>query len=179
MLKFLQIKQGGREMSTLRAIDIIKGALLLEHKGKALYESVVKTTKIEEIKDLFDFLVKEEEKHIQTLEKQFSVISGKAQPIENFPIGELESTQKIITEKISKDVFGAGYEAAVISAALELEKNAVYYYSKHQESAETEDEKKLYKWLADWEKNHMQMLANLDKEIKEQIWFDNNFWPLD
>jgi len=25
----------------------------------------------------------------------------------------------------------------------------------------------------------MTMLAKLDNEIKEQIWYDNNFWPLD
>ena len=33
-------------------------------------------------------------------------------------------------------------------------------------------------WLADWEKSHMTMLAELDKEIKEKIWYDNSFWPL-
>jgi len=88
-------------------------------------------------------------------------------------------TATIISDEVAKQVHGAGYEAAVISAALEFEKNAVNFYSKQAEKAESEGERKLYRWLVRWEKTHMMMLAKLDNEIKEQIWYDNQFWPLD
>jgi len=84
-----------------------------------------------------------------------------------------------LTREIVKSISGAGYEAAVISAALDFEKNAVKYYSEHAEAAESAEEKKLFSWLTDWEKNHMLMLARLDNELKEKIWYDNQFWPLD
>ncbi len=167
-------------MSEDKHLDILKGAILLEHRGKALYKSVAKSTEVEGVKELFKLLVREEDKHIKVLNKQFSRLSkGKSFDISDFGKDHASTQEAVMTEEIIKRVSGAGYEAAVISAALEFEKNAVKYYSEHAASAESESEKKLFSRLSDWEKNHMLMLARLDKELKEKIWFDNKFWPLD
>jgi rubrerythrin len=167
-------------MTKTKTLDILKGAILLEHRGKALYESVVKTSESEGVKELFNMLSCEEDKHIHVLEKQFTRIAKG----ESFDVAELEKEhasthEAIITDEIVKSISGAGYEAAVISAALEFEKNAVKFYSGHASEAESEEEKKLYNWLTEWEKNHLLMLARLDNELKEKIWYDNQFWPLD
>ena len=167
-------------MAKTKTLDILKGAILLEHRGKALYESVVKSSASEGVKELFDMLSREEDKHIGVLTKQFSRISkGKS-----FDISELEKEhasthEAIVSDEIINSISAAGYEAAVIAASLEFEKNAVKYYSEHASGAESEDEKKLYNWLTEWEKNHMMMLARLDNDLKEKIWYDNQFWPLD
>ena len=39
------------------------------------------------------------------------------------------------------------------------------------------NEKALYKWLAEWEEQHLYFLSEIDKELREQIWNDSNFWP--
>jgi len=67
----------------------------------------------------------------------------------------------------------------VISAALEFEKRAVAYYSEQAEQAGSEAEKEVFGWLSRWEVTHMEMLAKVDDELKQDIWFDNQFWPLD
>lgn len=163
-----------------KRVDIVKEAILLELKGKALYESVTKAATVDGVRELFSMLVREEESHIRILNKQYSnLIKG-----EDFDASELERsggtvTAMVITDAVVKEISGAGYEAAVISAALEFEKNAVKYYSENAEKAKSEDEKKLYKWFTKWEQTHMMMLAKLDNDIKEQIWYDNQFWPLD
>jgi rubrerythrin len=167
-------------MTAAKTLDILKGAILLEHRGRALYESVVKTSGSEGVKELFNMLSREEDKHIRLLEKQFSRVAKG----ESFDIAELEKDhasthEAIVTQEIVESISGAGYEAAVIAAALEFEKNAVKFYSEHATSAESEQEKKLYNWLTEWEKNHMLMMARLDNELKEKIWYDNQFWPLD
>lgn len=167
-------------MAESKVLDILKGAILLEHRGKSLYESVVKTTGAEGVKELFAMLSREEDKHIRVLGKQFSRIAKG----DHFDISGLETdhsaTQEaVITDKIIESISGAGYEAAVIAAALEFEKNAVKFYSEHASSAESDEEKKLYSWLTEWEKTHMLMMARLDNELKEKIWYDNQFWPLD
>ncbi len=167
-------------MSEVKKLDIIKQAILLEHKGKALYESVVQSTKIDEVKALFIFLAEEEEKHIKILNQQYKLLKRgevlDASGLEDIPV---VSAKKIISNKVITQIFGAGYEAAVISAALEFEKNAVKYYSEHAYKAESNTEKKIFLWLTDWEKTHLLMLARLDDELREQIWYDNQFWPLD
>lgn len=166
-------------MTKEKIVDIIKGALLLEYRGKSFYESVVRTTKVDAVKEFFDFLVGEEKKHIDLLERQFkNVAVNMVVDLKDVELGDSQSSNKILSDKIVNEVLGAGYESAFIAAALEFEKNAVNYYSEHAATAESVEEKKLYKWLADWEKSHMTMLAELDKEIKEKIWYDNSFWPL-
>jgi rubrerythrin len=163
-----------------KKLDIVKEALLLEHKGKALYESVAETTKIEGVKELFKMLVREEEKHIDLLTKQYSqIFKGRRPDVSDLEQDDATVSAEIISDEVVKEVHGAGYEAAVISTALEFEKNAVNFYSMQAEKAESEGERKLFRWLVRWEKTHMMMLAKLDNEIKEQIWYDNQFWPLD
>lgn len=165
---------------TDKRLEIVKSALLLEHKGKALYESVADVSKIEGVRELFKMLVREEGKHIDLLTKQYSrVLKGESLDASDLEEGDATVTAEIFSDEVVKEVHGAGYEAAVISAALEFEKNAVNFYSKQAEEAEFEGEQKLYMWLVRWEKTHMMMLAKLDNEIKEQIWYDNQFWPLD
>ncbi len=161
-----------------RALDIIKGAILLEHRGRALYETAVKSTDVPEVKELFQMMMEEEAKHVQLLNKQFSLISKG----EDFDSAGMEDIQEdtadsVLTKKVVSAISGSGFEAAVISSALELEKRAVEYYSKCESEAETDEEKKLFNWLVKWEQEHMMMLAELDKEIKENVWYDNNFWP--
>ncbi len=165
---------------TDKRLDIVKGALLLEHKGKALYESVAEATKIEGVKELFKMLVREEAKHIELLTKQYSrILKGESPDASDLEKEDATVTAEIMSDDVVREVHGAGYEAAVISAALEFEKNAVNFYSRQAEEAESEGEQKLFRWLVRWEKTHMMMLAKLDNELKEQIWYDNQFWPLD
>ncbi len=166
-------------MEKNKRIDIIKGALLLEHKGKALYQSVVRTTAVQAVKELFEFLAAEEQKHIELLNKQFTrVRKGEAIDLSGAETHYAAAVDHVIPADITAAIAGAGYEAAVISAALDAEKKAVDYYSEQAARAESADEKKLYDWLTDWEKGHLKMLAELDNDLKEQVWYDNSFWPI-
>jgi len=166
-------------MTENKMLDIIKMAILLEHRGKALYESVAQKTEVAAVKELFDMLTEEEGKHIDILNKQFTLVSkGK-----DFDTGELDKVEgktakTVLSVKIVKGISGAGYEAAVIAAALEFEKNAVKYYGDQEAVASSSEEKKLFNWLVKWETEHMTMLAKIDDDLKEQIWYDNSFWPL-
>jgi len=167
-------------MTKREPIDIIKGALLLEKRGKALYESVVKTTEIQGVKHLFEMLVEEEKKHIELLNSQFKHFA-KNRDFDDDDLDALpqEPSQDVVSDEIVKDISAAGYESAVVSAALEFEKKAVSYYSEQAKKASSSAEKKLYDWLTRWEKTHMHMLAEIDKDLREAVWYDNQFWPLD
>ncbi len=167
-------------MTETTLLDILKGAILLEHRGKALYESVAGSSGSDAVKGLFKMLSREEDKHIRILSTQFAR-AAKGEPLDTAGLEKEHAAthEAILTKKIVADISGAGYEAAVIAAALEFEKNAVKFYSQHASEAKSAEEKKLYRWLTEWEQNHMLMLARLDNELKEKIWYDNQFWPLD
>ena len=70
-----------------------------------------------------------------------------------------------------------GFEAAAISAAIDFENRAIEVYTNRAKEATDSNEKEMYQMLADWEKTHHRLLYNLNEDLKEQIWNDNNFWP--
>ncbi len=78
---------------------------------------------------------------------------------------------------MKSQIAAAGFEAAAISAAIDMESKAIELYSESSENADDINEKKLFKWLADWEKGHYKLLFDLDRDLKERIWNDNQFWP--
>jgi rubrerythrin len=166
--------------SETTVLDIVKGAILLEHKGRALYESVVKTTAVPAVQELFNWLAVEEIKHIAFLEKQFQRLA-KGEGMHGAPEAHDHAAviDAVLVDEIVNNISGAGYEAAVISAALEFEKRAVAYYSGQRDQARSEAEKEVFEWLAKWETTHMEMLAKVDDELRQEIWYDNQFWPLD
>jgi rubrerythrin len=83
----------------------------------------------------------------------------------------------VLSEEMKSQISAAGFEAAAISAAMDFEAKAVELYSSRAGSAEDQNEKALYQMLADWERGHHQWLMRIDKDLREQVWYDNNFWP--
>jgi rubrerythrin len=83
---------------------------------------------------------------------------------------------KVLTSDLVDAIAAADYEAAAISAAMAMEKKAIRLYADRAATAEDPEEKALYDWLSRWEQSHLSFLSDLDREITERIWHDNNFW---
>jgi len=125
-------------------------------------------------------MVAEEQTHIEFLSEQYkSFAKDKTFVKQDLQNSETDETiaKLILNPSIKQQISGAGFEAAAITAAIDMETKAIEIYNKWAEEATDENEKALFKWLAEWEKSHYEMLLKLDKELTEQIWFDNQFWP--
>lgn len=166
-------------METKKAIDILKMAILMEKRGFAFYSKVAENTADPDIKHIFLVMAEEETKHVKFLADQFMHYGTEHQFAHtNLPNLEHEAfTTLILTEEMKTKISAAGFEAAAISAAIDFEKRAIEVYSKQAELTTDPNEKALYKWLADWEKGHLKVLNDIDNELKEKIWNDNQFWP--
>ncbi len=167
-------------METKSTTDILKEAILLEHRGRAFYSQVADQTNSEAVKRIFTIIAAEEEEHIRFLSEQFVHYRKNNAfldfvPLEGSPSEDV--VQKILTEEMKGQISAAGYEAAAISAAMDFEEKAVRLYSARAESAADPNEKVLYRMLADWERGHHKWLARIDRELREEVWYDNNFWP--
>ena len=160
------------------AADILKRAILLERRGRAFYQKVASDTRSEAARSFFSQMAEEEKKHIQVLTEQFSSL----QETGSFKRAELEGDASIdlspavLTKEWKEQIAAADFEAAAISAAMAMEKSAITLYSKRAEAAVDAEEQALYRWLADWEKTHLDHLARIDRELTDEIWFDNQFW---
>jgi len=161
-----------------KALEAIKGAILMEVRGEAFYRSVVEKSESPAIREVFQTMAEEELGHRRMLEKHYvslkrdGVLAGP-------PPGDTAAgvEPEILGAKLTGEISAAGFEAAAISAAMGLEQEAVRVYGERAEQAEDPLERELFIWLADWEKTHLTFLASMDKALMEDIWFDNGFWP--
>lgn len=165
-------------MDTTKSLEILKMAILMERKGHAFYNQVAKTTQSHEIKQVFEIMAKEEIVHEKFLSDTFKAIQKENKISQlSLPKQEDQFSGLILTEKLKKEINAASYEAAAISAAIDMESNAIKVYAEFAQKAETKEEKELFEWLSNWEKSHHQILIQMDNELKEAIWYDNQFWP--
>ncbi len=152
----------------------------MEHRGKAMYEQVASQSPNEEVQKLFRLMAEEEQLHIDFLKKQYESYMKSGSFSENDfaeEKGVSEVSGLILTDSIRKEISGAGFEAAAISAAIDMENKSVEVYSQRAKEAADPNEKALYDWLANWEKGHHKVLLELNRQLTEQVWYDNQFWP--
>ncbi len=166
-------------MKMSKAEETIKKAILLEHKGRAFYQSIAKTTHSAAVRDIFESMAMEEEEHIRVLSEQLKSLaqagSFKFMELQKF---DDEVSPKVLTAKIREEVSGAGYEAAAITAAMNFEKQAVEYYLGRAKATHDEEEARIFNWLSEWEKTHVDLLTEIDRELQEKVWYDQSFWPI-
>lgn len=166
-------------METTKTTDILKMAILMEKRGKAFYEAVAEQTKSEAVRKIFTIMASEEQTHIEFLSRQYLSYQKTHEFVKDDFNGNPSDSiaDMVLNENVKKQITAASYEAAAISAAIDMETKAIEVYSNR--AAETTDakEKELFLWLADWEKGHHKILNDLNEELKQSIWFDNQFWP--
>jgi rubrerythrin len=166
-------------MAEDKTTRILKNAILLEKKGQAFYNRVAQQTSSSAVKRFFETLADEEENHIQTLSEQFKAYQNQRKFDPHLLADDQPSdiASAVLSQQIKTEISAAGYEAAAISAAMAMEKSAIKLYSDRAADAADPAEKRLYQWLADWETRHLDFLAEIDRELTENIWYDQNFWP--
>ncbi len=167
-------------MNAKGVIDILKQAIIMEHRGKSLYEQVAKQTNNEDVRKIFATMAEEEQTHIDFLQKQLKHY-GEAR---RFDKNDLEKApghdaiaNTVLTEDMVNEISGSGFEAAAISAAIDMENKSVEAYAARAAETNDPNEKELFEWLANWEKGHHKLLIDLNRQLTEKIWYDNQFWP--
>jgi rubrerythrin len=162
------------------ALDILKNALLLERRARAFYGKLAEQTPQPAVREFFTLMAAEEDKHIQVLSEQFRAYreggTFAANDHGHQPSPDFAST--VLSARMKSEIAAADFEAAAIAAALSMERRAVKAYSERAEAATDPEEQALYRWLANWETEHLEFLAKLDRELIEDVWNDSHFWPL-
>lgn len=166
-------------MEAQNPLEILKMAILMEKRGYSFYYNVAEHSSDPEIRHIFLTMADEETKHVKFLSEQYLSFE-KEQEFKKVDLPNLGNegfASLILTEEMKNKISAAGFEAAAISAAIDFEKRAIEVYGKRAEISADPNEKALYLWLSDWEKGHLRILSEMDNELKERIWNDNQFWP--
>ncbi|HPH03465.1 MAG TPA: ferritin family protein [Spirochaetota bacterium] len=164
----------------MAVLEALKEAILSERRAAAFYETAAKNAGDAGVRSVFSTMAEEERGHARLLAKQWaSAVQGG-----NFSAPSDEPMQPgaqdaIVSHAIRNGLLAAGFEAGAIAAAMALEERAIKFYGARAEVATDPNEKALYCWLATWEKGHLEFLAKMDDQLRETVWHDQNFWPLD
>jgi rubrerythrin len=169
-------------MKETPALEALKNALLLERRGKAFYTLAAREARDEAVRDLFQMLADEEQRHIQALSEQFPAVAA-GRPLSfaapgDGPQGQAPSVaRRVLDADLRRRIASADFEAAAVSAAMAMEERALRLYAQRAEESGDPGEKALYRWLSQWESGHLEALAAIDRSLTEKVWSDNNFWP--
>ncbi len=160
-------------------IDILKQAILLERRGKAFYKHVEKQTNNPDVQKIFGIMAREEMMHEKFLSEQYKAYKKDGKfSVSNLPKEDnMGIAGLVLNDEIKNSIEAASFEAAAISAAIDMETKAIKVYADQAEAANDPQEKALYKWLSDWEKTHHKILHELDEDLKLRVWNNNQFWP--
>lgn len=157
--------------------DILKGALLLERRGKAFYEASAAASQNGPVREIFLNLAREEGRHIEVLSEAFADVMRTGRMTEGTVTGKPpDASGAVLTDAVKAEISAASYEAAALYAAMALEERAVAFYSDAERKAAGEA-KAIYRWLAQWERTHLDLLTALDQELRQRVWHDQHFWP--
>lgn len=160
------------------AIEAIKGAILLERRGRAFYSKVASATRSEGVREVFSSMAEEEKRHEEALSLHYSSLVRDGVLAAVTTLGQASDISgEVMTRKVRSEIDAAGFEAAAISAAMTMEAAAEKYYREKASEAGSGSAKDLFNWLADWEHGHLETLAMMDRALMEDIWFENGFWP--
>ena len=166
-------------MQENRAIEILKSAMLLEMRGKAFYRTAATQASSPAIKQFFEIMAEEEDHHVSILSDQYKTYkdSGKFKEADFGGKDSGSLAAEILNAALKEKIQSAGFESAAIQAAMAMEERAIKLYAERAGETQDPEERKLYQWLSDWENDHLKMLMDMDRELTEKIWHDNQFWP--
>lgn len=166
-------------MSETAPLDILKSAILLERRGRAYYENAADTAKDPAVTTFFKMMAEEEVQHIAILAEQYKRYrtDKRFAPVAPQTPSSADVAEAVLNAISASRISAADFEGAAVSAAMALEERAIRLYADRAKSAADPDEKALYRWLADWEGEHLAMLSRIDRALTETIWNDNQFWP--
>ncbi len=164
-------------MPPLNALEILKEAILLERHGKAFYQKVAEQASQKEVREFFQAMAAEETKHMEVLTRQMQALLDSGKFIQDPAPAEADFSARVITPALVTQLEKAEFEAAAVAAAMLMEKQAIELYRHRHEKSQDPAEKDLYGWLAKWEEGHLELLARLDREIRQAAWNQMGFEP--
>jgi len=153
------------------AREIAEAAVEKERKRKGFYETVSELSADEKMKTLFQFLAKEEEKHVATFAQIRDSLPEETQP-EEYSENMQAYMDSVIDDRLYSDIDSTDFVQKAINArnvfrlAIGFEKDAILYFREFLPYL-TASDRKVIEELIEQEKGHIRMLADMEKQMAE------------
>ena len=164
-----------------RTAQAMRTAIEMEKSGHRFFTEASNKVKHEVGRKLFSRLASEEIDHMRTFEKIFNEVSGGAdwkeamkavQPARKVPYFD-EARKEFKAEDMS-------VELDYLKQALDLERDAMHFFEKAIQDAESPEAKEIFKRIYDEEQGHYDLIqSEIDSINGTGFWFDVNEFRMD
>ncbi len=161
-------------------LEAVKTAIITELRGLEIYKAAAQRAGDPAARQMFEALADDEQAHKDFLDRNYQSLlkdgtwSVPATPANLTPLDHSE----IITPDFLKRVKGGAFEMAVIAAGVELERSAIEYYRGQAQACPDAAAKETFRFLAEWEKGHLEALVDLEHRMREVYFAEQGFSPL-
>jgi rubrerythrin len=161
-------------------LEAVKTAIITELRGLEIYKAAAERTSDPAARQMFESLADDERHHKEFLETNFRSLLDKGEwavPATPQNLSPLDHSD-IITPEFLQRVRGGDFEMGVVAAGCQLELSAVNFYKKAAEECPDEESAKVFRFLSDWEADHLESLTRLEERMKDQYFADLGFSPM-
>lgn len=169
------------DLATRRVVlEAVKTAIITELRGLEIYKAAQERASDPAAKQMFEQLADDERHHKEFLEKNFRSLLEKGEwavPATPQNLSPLDHTD-IVTPDFLRRVKGGDFEMGVVAAGCELERSAIAFYKKASAECPDEESAAVFRFLAEWEADHLESLMSLEAQMKDQYFAELGFNPM-
>jgi len=161
-------------------LEAVKNAIITELRGLEIYKAAADRATDPAAKQMFQSLAEDERHHKEFLEKNFRSLLEKGEwsvPATPQNLSALDHSD-ILTPEFLLRVKGGDFEIGVVAAGCQLELAAILFYKKAADECPDEESAKVFRFLAEWEGEHLESLSRLEERMKDEYFADLGFSPM-
>ncbi len=151
--------------------ELLETALSIERNGIALYRALANETQNKDSKAIYDYLVGEEEKHVNTFQSMLNTI-GQYQPPKDYNLKYMLYLQNIVAPSVFSNISEARQRAKKLSTEIQAidmgiqsEKDSILFYTEMQNYVMQSDQQIVLN-IIDEEKDHLVQLSQLKQTLE-------------
>ncbi len=161
--------------------DVFKYAIMVEVRGYEFFKSAADRTTNETARKFYQELADEENYHKQILtdlyrkwrdESTWDEEVLKVDRPQSFDIHD-----PILRQAFKKSLETTAFDTTALDIAIVLEQDAREFYRRALREVKDEELKRILEWLSQFEDDHYHTLVKIQESLREDYWYDNNFWP--
>lgn len=161
---------------TQTELKLLKKAILNEVEGYEFYKLAAQGTSNQETADTFMLLAKEEEKHVEWLQRLLNELSDDTNVAFELASIDMPPSPEIFRwEKIQEE--DAHRSLTVFSIGLQMEKASAEFYEAGAKEAENEKVKQLFDILSKWEWAHYTQFLKEYEILMDMYWNEQGYSP--
>ena len=155
-------------------------AIETERYGQHFYRMAAGSMEDEKGRQVFTTLAEEEAGHEAFLKAHYRSLLETGALAEGAALGaqaDLSGENPIFSERVRARAGAAHAEMTALGIGVQIELSSVLHYKDQAQRAPSEEARKFFQDLADWESNHYHALLRQQESLKEVYWSAGGFAP--